>query len=366
MVVRREASGAASTLPEGDGPEHARPMPGLVDVHSHAIPPGLPAQRSSVGGGRWPTVERSRDQAAVVVAGRVFRTIDSRCWSPSRRIDDLDAAGVDVQVVSPIPVTFCYDAAPSDALALARAQNDFLAEFVRGGEGRFRALGGVPLQDPETAVTELRRCVAELGFPGVEIGTTVAGRDLADPAFDDFFSAADELDALLLVHPGALPEADAARLAPLGLGFGVGMPCETAVAAAQLIVGGVLSARPRLKVCLAHGGGALPMLLGRLDRGYDVLPGMAARLHERPSVVARRLWADSLTYDPQTLALTLARFGNDHVVVGTDYPFAAQETPGATIRAARAAGYCDEATYRAVAAGNAATLLGTRAYEEVR
>ena len=340
-------------------------MPGLVDVHSHAIPPALPAL-SSAGPGCWPVVERSGDQGAIFVGGRLFREIDSRCWSAPRRLDDLDADGVAVQVVSPVPVTFCYDAPPAGAVTLCRAQNDFLAELVAAGQGRLRALGTVPLQDPAAAADELHRCRTELGFPGVEIGTNVAGRGLDDAAFDDFFAAADALDAVVFVHPAGLP--DAARLAPLDLGFGVGMPCETAVGAAQLIAGGVLSARPRLKVCLAHGGGALPMMLGRLDRGFDVLPGMRARVAERPSVVARRLWADSLTYDPQSLALTLAKFGTDHVVVGTDYPFAARETPaGVTIRGARSAGYCDEATERAVTTENAAALLGAAepAYEEV-
>jgi len=339
-------------------------MPGLIDVHSHAIPPALPALPASGATGRWPVVERSGDRAAIVVGGRLFREIDSRCWSAQRRLDDLDADGVHLQVVSPIPVTFCYDIPAEQAVELARAQNDFLAGLAADGGSRLRALGAVPLQEPAAAATELHRCRTELGFPGVEIGTNVGGRGLDDPVFDEFFAAADELDAVVFVHPGALP--DAARLAPLDLGFGAGMPCETAVAAAQLIAGGVLSARPRVKVCLAHGGGALPMILGRLDRGFEILPKMRTRLSERPSDVARRLWADSLTYDPESLALTLARFGSEHVVVGTDYPFAARETPpGATIRAARAAGYCDDAAYRAVTAGNAAGLLGESCYEEV-
>jgi aminocarboxymuconate-semialdehyde decarboxylase len=339
-------------------------MPGLVDAHSHAIPPALPALPSSAGTGRWPVVERSGDQAAIFVGGRLFREIDSRCWSAQRRLDDLDAEGVDVQVVSPVPVTFCYDMSSEHAVDFARAQNDFLADLAAAGRGRIRALGTVPLQNPAAAAAELHRCRMELGFSGVEIGTHVNGRGLDDSAFDEFFATADELDSLVFVHPGALPEA--ARLAPLDLGFSVGMPCETALAAAQLITGGVLSARPGLKVCLAHGGGALPMILGRLDRGFDILPGMRARLSERPSVVARRLWADSLTYDAESLALTLARFGSDHVVIGTDYPFAARETPaGATIRAARAAGYCDDVTYRAVTSRNAAMLLGESCYEEV-
>jgi aminocarboxymuconate-semialdehyde decarboxylase len=325
-----------------------------VDVHSHAIPPQLPLLDGGFAG--WPSVERSGDQGVVLVGGRPFREIDSRCWSAARRLEDLDADGLDVQVVSPIPVTFCYEAPVAGAVALARAQNDFLTELASSSGGRLVALGAVPLQDPGAAVGELDRAMGQLGMAGVEMGTHVGGRELADPIFDEFFAAAAELRCLVFVHPGTLP--GASRLAPFDLAFGVGMPCETAVAAAQLIVGGVLVRHPQLKICLAHGGGALPALLGRLDRGYEILPGMADRLAERPSETARRFYADALTYDPESLMLVMSRFGADHVMVGTDYPFAARETPpGAALHAARLAGHCDDATFRAVAGGNAVALL---------
>lgn len=328
----------------------------LVDVHSHAIPPDLAEPAGAEAYGRWPSVARQGGEAKILVGGRAFRAVDSRCWSARRRIEDLDAAGVDVQVVSPVPVTFCHDAPPIGARALARAQNDFLAGLVADGGGRLRALGAVPLQEPDAAVAELEQVMGELGFSGVEIGTHVAGRALADPVLDEFFAAAESLSAVVLVHPGALPEA--ARLDPFDLGFGVGMPCETALAAAQLLAGGLLGRRPGIRICLVHGGGALPMLLGRLDKGFEILPGMAERLGERPSVLARRFWADSLTYDAQSLALAVDRFGGDHVMCGSDYPFAAAEwPPGATLGAARVAGYCDDATVSAIRAGNAASLL---------
>ncbi|MGH2690736.1 MAG: amidohydrolase family protein, partial [Actinomycetota bacterium] len=229
---------------------------GHVDVHSHAIPPHLPDLEASAPCGRWPGVERSRDEGVILVGGRYFRAIDSRCWSARRRIEDLDADDIDVQVISPVPVTFCYDAPSAGAVLLARAQNDFLADLVVEGRGRLLALGAVPLQDPDAAVAELERCIRELGLAGVEIGTNVAGRELADPLLEPFFSAAEDLGAIVFVHPGALP--DAARLAPLDLAFGVGMPCEMAVAGGQLIAGGVLTRHPRLRICLSHGGGALP------------------------------------------------------------------------------------------------------------
>lgn len=336
--------------------EEIRRHPLRVDLHSHVIPPELPDLERQQPFGAWPTVERRGDEGDILVGGRHFRAVDSRCWSIERRLADLDGDGIDVQVVSPVPVTFCQNAPVGGAVVLARAQNDFLAEFVSKAPGRFVALGAVPLQEPEAAVAELERAVVELGFPGVEIGTTAGGRELSDPALEIFFAAAERLGAVVFVHPGAL--SDETRLAPLDLAFGVGMPCETALAGAHLLAGGVLAAHPQLRVCLSHGGGALPMILPRIDRGWEIFPALQERLPMPPSAYARSLYADSLTYDPASLALAVARFGPDRIVLGTDYPFAACESPpGAVLVAGEKEGLLDSATGVAIAGANAVALL---------
>lgn len=328
-----------------------------VDLHSHVISPSLPDLERSYPFGRWPSVERHGDQGAILVGGRHFRTVDSRCWSAEPRLADLDADEIDVQVVSPVPVTLCHDAPAAGAALLAATQNDFLADLVARASNRLVALGAVPLQEPGTAVAELERCVGELGFPGVEIGTVAGGWELSDPALRPFFAAAERLGALIFVHPATLP--GGSRLAPLDLAFGVGMPCETAVAAAHLLAGGVLAAHPAVRICLAHGGGALPMILPRIDRGWQIQPEGPGRSPLPPSSFARSLYADSLTYDPTTLALAVGCFGTDRVMLGTDYPFAARETPpGAALEAGRRAGLFDEETYQAIAGDTAASLLG--------
>lgn len=325
---------------------------GRIDLHTHAIAPDLPDLEARAPWGRWPSVERITDTTArILVGGRPYRDIDDRCWSAGRRVADMDAAGVAVQVISPVPVTFCHDAPADGAAELARSQNDFLAGLVAQRPDRLRALCAVPLQDPERAAEELRRCVAKLGFAGAEIGTRVGGTELGDPRLDPFFDAAAELGAVVLVHP-----ADTTldpRPAALGVAFGAGMPSETGIAAAGLLTSGALKRRqPGLRLCLAHGGGTLPWLLPRLDRG-ELIKHPATPPEALPGALARELYADSLTYDEQSLLLAVHRYGAHHVVLGTDYPFAAAEAPpGAVIRGLR-----DSALREAIGAGNALELL---------
>ncbi len=330
---------------------------GLVDVHTHAIAPWLPDLAGRDGWGRWPSVERlGGSRARILVGGRPYRDIDDRCWSADRRLADMDVEGVAVQVVSPVPITFCYDAPADGAVVLARSQNDFLAALVAERPGRFRALGAVPLQDPDAAVTEMRRCMEELGFLGVEIGTRVGQAELGDPEFDPFFAAAEELGALVLVHP-----ADSTldpRLARLGVGFGAGMPSETGIAIAGLLASGALTRRPGLRLCLAHGGGCLPWLLPRLDRAR-LISDPVFPPDRLPSALARSLYSDSLTYDVDSLLLAVARFGAEHVLLGTDYPFAARESPAGAVLAEPH----ERLTARlraAIGRGNALALTGAR------
>jgi aminocarboxymuconate-semialdehyde decarboxylase len=298
---------------------------GFVDVHTHAIDDDLPDLRRAYPHDRWPSIDRTGDTAACLMFGeQQYRLIDHRCWSPRARLVDMDRKGVGMQVLSPIPVTFCYRASAAGAAELASAQNAFFARITHEHPTRFAALGAVALQDPDRAVDEMRRCMRQPGFIGVEIGTRVGDTELADPSLDRFFAVAHELGALVLVHPSDqdLP----ARVTELGLGFGAGMPIETALAAAALIARAALARRPEVRICLAHGGGALPAMVGRLDKGA-IIAGMPADSPDLPSRLARRLWCDSLTYNRDALHAAVEVFGRDHVVFGSDYPFPAMPEP---------------------------------------
>jgi aminocarboxymuconate-semialdehyde decarboxylase len=297
----------------------------VIDVHTHAIDPEIPHPGKANPGDRWPGVQRiSETEALLSFGGQPYRRIDHRCWSPQARIADMDRDGIGVQVLSPIPVTFCYQAHAVGAAELASAQNEFFARIIGAHPTRFAALGAVALQDPDLAVDELRRCMRQSGFLGVEIGTQVNGTELADPSLDRFFSVAHELGALVLVHPS--DQDMSSRVTNLGLGFGAGMPIETAMAAAALLTSGALARRPEVRICLAHGGGVLPAMIGRLDKGA-VIAGMPVDSPQLPSRLATQLWCDSLTYTGHGLQAAVEVFGREHVVLGSDYPFPAMPEP---------------------------------------
>ncbi|WP_273735386.1 amidohydrolase family protein [Mycolicibacterium septicum] len=294
-------------------------------MHTHAVDPLLPDLSSRHPDDSWPAVRLTTDTDAVIIfGGRPYRRIDDRCWSAATRIADMDRSGVALQVLSPIPVTFCYDADPAGVADLCAAQNDFFARMTLATPARFAALGAVPLQDPDLAVEELRACMARPGFLGVEIATQVRGRGLGDEMFDRFFAVAAELGALVLVHPS--DQDLLARLTDIGIGFGAGMPVETGMAGAALIASGALLRRPNTRICLAHGAGVLPSLIGRLDKGA-LIAGASADSAHLPSRQARGLWCDSLTYNRSALLAAVDTFGADHVVLGSDYPFPAMPEP---------------------------------------
>ena len=244
----------------------------------------------------------------------------------------MDDEGVVAQVISPIPVTFSY-ALPSAGVAeLARVQNEWIGGLVRSHTDRFIGLGTVPLQDPEGAAECVAEAVLDLGLRGVEIGTNVNGQSLDDPALDEFYAACEETNAVLFVHPWQVLGED--RLSKHGLYYSVGMPAETASAAASLILSGVLDRHPSLRVVLAHGGGSLLSLLPRIDRCVKLLPGL-----EPPTLplrdYVRRFWYDTLVYDAATVRSMVETVGADRIMVGSDYPFPIAERPvGATAVAA--------------------------------
>ncbi|WP_340085340.1 amidohydrolase family protein [Siminovitchia sp. FSL H7-0308] len=296
-----------------------------VDFHTHIIPEDIPDFTKRYGGGRWPVLEKTCSCGAnIMVSGKVFREVTDQVWSPEKRIEDMDKEGVDLQVLSPIPVTFSYWAEPNAAEEMAHIQNDFIAETVKQYSSRFIGLGTVPLQDVDVSIREMERCMFQLGLKGIEIGTNVNGKNLDDPSFSGFFEMAEKWNVPLFVHPWETLGRE--RMPRHHFMYTVGMPSETALAAASLINGAVMEKYPTLKVCFAHGGGSFPYILPRLDQGWNVWPHIR-KIQKPPSFYAQKFYFDSLNYDPVNLSYLVERFGYEKIVMGSDYPFLLREIP---------------------------------------
>ncbi|MBI4246021.1 MAG: amidohydrolase [Candidatus Rokubacteria bacterium] len=292
-----------------------------IDVHTHVLPPRWEDFASRYGGGKWPRLEpRDACRATIMTGDQFFRDVTDQAFRPERRLEDMDRLGIDRQALSPPPVMFCYWAEAKAAQAFARMQNEHVAAVVARHPARFTGMATVPLQDPALAGEELRYCRERLGLRAVEIGTCPGGRDFDDPALLPFFQACRDLGVAIFVHP-ATPLVGQERLTKYYFPLVVGNPLETAVAISKLIFGGVLERLPDLRICFAHGGGAFPFTLARLNHGWHVRPEGPAAIPKEPREYARRIYVDSLTLSARNLRFIVEELGPDRVMIGSDYPF---------------------------------------------
>ncbi|KAG8432240.1 hypothetical protein GDO86_016759 [Hymenochirus boettgeri] len=294
-------------------------------------------------------------EAQMMRNGNMFRLVKSNCWDPDVRIKEMDQSGVTVQALSTVPVMFSYWAKPLDTLDLARYLNDDLANVVKKHPKRFVGLGTLPMQSPELAVQEMHRCVKELGFPGVQIGSHINKWDLNSQELYPVYAAAEELNCSIFVHPWDM-ELDG-RMSKYWLPWLVGMPSETTTAICCMVLGGIFEKFPKLKVCFAHGGGAFPYTVGRIDHGFNVRPDLCAVDNNRsPRSYLGRFYTDSLVHDPLALKLLVDVIGEDNVLLGTDYPFPLGELkPGELIDSMED---FDRKKKDKLLAGNALSFLG--------
>lgn len=292
-----------------------------VDVHAHFLPDAFVEELRQRG-----LIDAHKERGSVELAREVCGYAPAATRLPYfPELYDLDARvalaqdqGIDRQILCLPPFYFAYLASPELGAAICRAGNDALAAVVARAPERFAAFATVPLQAPQAAIAELRRAVDELGLWGVEIGSNVGGAPLDDPALDPFWAACCELDVPVFMHPHH--ELGGLRAAPYYLGNLFGNPSETGLIAARLIFAGVFERFPNLHMILAHAGGTLPAIMGRLDHGYRVRPETKT-IPQPPSAYVRRLFFDTIAHDDALLAYLVERVGPSHVVVGTDRPF---------------------------------------------
>src|SRR3989440_3477077 len=271
------------------------------------------------------------------------------------RLKDMDRMGIDIQAVSPAPHQTYYWADPGMGAELSRTVNERLAGIVAQHPDRFVALGTVPLQDASLAIAELEHCVRKLGMRGVEINPSVKGMDLTDAklGLDKFFAAVQALDVIIFMHPIGFTHGE--RLVDHYFSNIIGNPLETTVATSHLIFDGVMERHPKLKIVLPHAGGYLAHSWARLDHAYKARPGTHGEMKRKPSSYLEKFYFDTITFDHGMLAHLIARYGADHVVLGTDYPYdMGVERPVQFVGGVKGLSAAERA---AIEGGNAARLL---------
>jgi aminocarboxymuconate-semialdehyde decarboxylase len=292
-----------------------------IDVHTHILPENWPDLNSIYNTSGFATIDHHKPCCAKLMIGdKVFREITDNSWDKSVRLEDCNETGVNLQVLSTVPVMFNYWAKPEETYDLSRYLNDHIAQVARDDPKRFAGLGTLPMQDTRLAIKELERCMKELGLAGVEIGTHIHGRNLDDDAIFEIFSACEELGAAVFIHPWDMLGKD--RMQEYWLPWLVGMPAETSLAVCSMIFGGVFEKLKNLRVCFAHGGGSFPFSIGRIEHGFNVRPDLVATKNKtNPRDYLGKFYLDSLVHDELALKFLIDLIGEDHIVMGSDYPF---------------------------------------------
>jgi aminocarboxymuconate-semialdehyde decarboxylase len=303
-----------------------------VDIHSHVIPDRIVAAiaadpkrfRARVEG-EGPARKVIHDQGYVYPLFEEFRRVEAKLAA-------MDSKGIDISVISPAPPMFYYWADADLALDVAGLVNDGVADMVGARPDRLRGMATVPMQHPDAAVAELERVVRAYGFKAVEIGTSIEGAQLAEERFRPLLRRASELNVFVFAHPyyvGAKSGLESYYLTNL-----IGNPLDTTVMLANLMFSGRLDELPDLKIVLAHGGGFIPYQIGRLVHGHRVRSETNGLSKSSPKQLLKRIYFDSLVFEPQALRYLIDLVGADHVCIGTDAPFdMADDDPRATIDA---------------------------------
>jgi aminocarboxymuconate-semialdehyde decarboxylase len=329
----------------------------VIDIHNHFFPSAWPDLAARYGTPNWPWIKHTEaEQADIMVGDRFFRHINSACWDPEVRLREMDRDGVDMQVMSATPVLFAYERPVKQALDCARMFNDAALELCGRGKGRLKAFCQVPLQDVDSACTELSRCM-RAGHLGVQIGNHVADKNLDDAGIVTFLQHCADEGAAVLVHPWEMLGRE--RMPKYMMPWTVGMPAETQLSVVAMILSGAFDRLPAtLRICFAHGGGSFAFLLGRLENAWHHHPVARGECEHPPSYYLNRFYADSAVFDQRALQFLVGTMGADRVMLGSDYPFPlGEEHVGSLIRQSN----LSQDAQAKLLGGNALRFLGIKA-----
>ena len=291
-----------------------------VDIHTHILPKDIPNFNKKFGYGEFIQLQHHKPCCAkMMMNDEFFREIESNCWDPKKRIEECNHQNVNVQVLSTVPVMFSYWTRAQHGLEISKFLNDDIANVVSNHPKKFVGLGNLPMQDTKLAIKELERCKS-IGMKGIQIGSHINDLNLDHPSFFPVFEACQDLEMSIFVHPWWWMAKE--KMEKYWLPWLVGMPMETSLAICSMIFSGVFERLPNLKVAFAHGGGAFPATIGRIEHGFNVRPDLVAIDNKKnPRDYLGQFWLDSLVHDPKMLEYIVELVGEDKVALGTDYPF---------------------------------------------
>jgi len=313
-------AGAARTttdaLAQAPQPAATAARPQTLDIHTHFYTQGF-FQKIRESGGQFAFTSDPNDRPIITYNGARFFGIQPPMTDVSKRLEDMDRVGIDVEVVSlSTPNVFFADAKGQPDVA--KMMNDAYAELVAKHPTRFKAFASIPMDAPDAALAELHRAINDLKLNGVILLSNIRGAALTDKRYRPFFEEANRMRLCIFLHP-MLP-ANAEPFKEYVLGPIIGFPFDTTLAVARMCFDGMLKDFPDIKWIIGHAGGAVPFLMERMDSGYRDFAETKVKIDQLPSFYLKRLYYDTVTFSPHNLNMLRDEVGADHMLMGSDYP----------------------------------------------
>ena len=305
----------------------------VIDVHTHMLNAQWLKLLEKHGGPKYTLKAVAGGLRAIHLHGAPFMTPVPEMFDWDLRIRNMNRFAIDVSVIS-LTCPNCYWGGENVSLVAARTMNDEMARARNTWPDRIQWFCSLPWQHPAAAIRELKRALKG-GACGVVVLANVNGKQLTDAAFAPIWQAIDKAKLPVLVHPSAPPGVREMQMTEFQLTASVGFTFDTSLAIARMLFDGFFERYLEVKVIASHGGGAIPFLIGRLDQCFEHIPACRAKVADKPSLYARRVFADTVVFTDDALAMAVRCFGSDNVLYGSDYPHTIGDPAGCLARVDR-------------------------------